>query len=695
MFTFAAATRTIFSRMKKCILLIFVCLYALGTQGQQEVDSTRVLGEVTVTGYRYDRSISEVPLALAVLDQRSLNRFSNTSFLPAVNTVAGVRMEERSPGSYRFSIRGSLLRSPFGVRNVKMYWNGLPLTDAGGNTYLNLIDFQAVKSLEIIKGPGASLYGAGTGGVVLLNNSIEATSNVQLSSLWGSYGLQRYQAGVQAGTTNLKAKIQYAHQQADGYRDHTSMRRDALNAEVVQALNTRSALTSTIFYTDLFYETPGGLTKTQYEENPRQARLNAEALNASVSNKTFYVGLTHDYQWNEHWSTRTGLYGSQSDFKNPTFFNYEKRKESNLGGRMENQFVFNTAHINGKILFGAEYQHFFSPIQVSNNDQGSMGTQVLSDDELTANQLLGFVQGEIELPKKLFITVGGSVNFLKYGFVRYAPSPANQQRKFDPVFSPRLALLKRIKPSLSIYASVSQGFSPPSLAEVRPSTNAYNDELKPEHGTSYEAGIKGSTLREKITFDVALYNFGLKETIVIQRTPEGQDYFINAGETSQRGLEATARWIPLSNAAGLISSFALWSSYTYNHYRFEDYVNDGADYSGNKLTGVAPTIVVAGMDLTIRSAFYWNITANYTDHIPLNDANSVYAAEYFLLGSRLGYVTHSKKLPIEFFIGIDNALDKKYSLGNDLNARGGRFFNAAADRNYYGGIKANLVFKKE
>jgi iron complex outermembrane receptor protein len=50
-------------------------------------------------------------------------------------------MEERSPGSYRLNIRGSSLRSPFGVRNVKIYYNNIPFTDPGGNTYLNSLAF--------------------------------------------------------------------------------------------------------------------------------------------------------------------------------------------------------------------------------------------------------------------------------------------------------------------------------------------------------------------------------------------------------------------------------------------------------------------------------------------------------------------------------------------------------------------------
>ena len=60
-------------------------------------------------------------------------------------------MDERSPGSYRLNIRGSSLRSPFGVRNVKIYYDGIPFTDPGGNTYLNQLGFYNIQSVEILK----------------------------------------------------------------------------------------------------------------------------------------------------------------------------------------------------------------------------------------------------------------------------------------------------------------------------------------------------------------------------------------------------------------------------------------------------------------------------------------------------------------------------------------------------------------
>src|SRR5687767_769577 len=213
----------------------FVCFVSVTSAIAQDpvaIDSAKILNEVVIQAYAYKRPAEEVPAAVAVVSQKDFERFSNSTLLPTANTIPGVRMEERSPGSYRFSIRGSLLRSPFGVRNVKVYWNGLPFTDGGGNTYLNLLDFNSVGRMEIIKGPGGSLYGAGTGGVVLLQNPSSKENNLQFSAMAGSYGLRRYLLSGEKHSKKNDVWFQYAHQESDGYREQTAMRRDALNGDL-------------------------------------------------------------------------------------------------------------------------------------------------------------------------------------------------------------------------------------------------------------------------------------------------------------------------------------------------------------------------------------------------------------------------------------------------------------------------------
>jgi len=671
--------------------LFLFCCAALSAHGQDTLrrDSSNLLSEVVVKAFAYNRTLKETPVSLGLVGQRELNRFSPVNILSAVNAVPGVRMEERSPGSYRFSIRGSTIRSPFGVRDVKFYWNGLPLTDGGGNTYLNLLDFDVFGRAEIIKGPGASLYGAGTGGVVLLTSPLAVQRQLQFSTSGGSFGLQRYQASAVVGGTRKKFFFNYAHQQSDGYRQQTAMRRDALHLEGNIRVAAQSTLQTSLFYTDLFYQTPGGLTATQYAADPHQARppskttFGAVQQQAAIYNKTIFGGLVYETQWNKHASTRAGLYQSYTDYTNPSILNYERRTEYNFGGRTDTQFSVDREGWQGKFTAGAEWQHFYSPLTDYGNRRG-VKDSVQTDDRLTSNIVLFFVQAEAALPHQFYLTAGGSVNLLRYQFNRLAGLPPGQQaRKFDPVFSPRVALLKKFSESLSAFASVSKGFSAPSLAEVRPSSGVYNNSLSPEQGINYETGLRGK-LWNALSFDMALYDFEMSQAIVSENIGA---YYVNAGNTSQKGWETYLSW-QSARGPGLVSSTRLWGSYTLAHYRFVNYAQNGVNYSGKQWTGTAPNTLVAGGDFYFQNNFYWNLTASWTDRIPLNDANSAYAADYFLLGSRVGWRSPAgKKTLIEIFGGVDNALNQKYSLGNDLNAAAGRYFNAAATRNFYVGLK--------
>lgn len=676
--------------------LVLGTLVSAQDKNEIQKDTVYELNEVVVEAYEHERPLLELPAAIGVVSKQRFERFDPTSFLSAFNTITGVRMEERSPGSYRISIRGSTLRSPFGIRNVKVYWNDMPFTDPGGNTYLNLLDLSSVGQVEIIKGPGGSLYGAGTGGVILLKSPKAkfGENKFGFSSTGGSFGLLRYAVNAQSGTENANVLVQYSHQQSDGYREQTKMTRDVMQVQGSFRAGERRTVNATVLYADLYYQTPGGITKAQYDENPKQARqpggpfAGAVEQKAAIRNKTFYGGLSQDYQWNNRWSNATSLYGSFTQFENPFIFNYERRTELNFGGRTNTQYDFE----KGKLNFGAEFQHGFSPINVYDNNGGITGN-LQNSDEITSVSSLIFSQLELFLPAKFFLTAGASLNFSQIQYTRLSETPPFQkEKKFDPIISPRLALLKKLNDAVAVYGSVSRGFSPPTVAELYPSTATFNNKLNPEKGTSYEIGLRGK-LFNNLQFDMTGYSFKLNETIVVQYTLGGENYFINAGKTNQDGVELTLSWKKAHDAASFISDFGVWISCTLNHYRFADYVQDSVRYSGSKLTGVPPTVVVSGIDVGVARGFYCNLTATYTDKIPLNDANTIFSDPFVLLNAKAGYRKDSGKFPFGIFVGVNNALDEKYSLGNDLNAAGNRYFNAAPPANFYIGFTASIVQK--
>ncbi len=161
------------------------------------VPSVNSLSELVVQSYQTERQLIEQAAPISVVRPEDLARFNEGSIVQSFNTKPGVRIEERAPASYRISIRGSALRSPFGVRNVKVYWNDIPFTSPDGTTPLNLLDLSNIQTAEIIKGPAGSIYGAGTGGVVSLeSNQRIQKDQAEASLLVGDYGLQKYRVAV-------------------------------------------------------------------------------------------------------------------------------------------------------------------------------------------------------------------------------------------------------------------------------------------------------------------------------------------------------------------------------------------------------------------------------------------------------------------------------------------------------------------
>ncbi len=683
--------------MKKFITLL-LCLQSLWLYAQ-EADSVKILQEVTIRSYEANRPILQVPASVGLVMNTDLQRFSNTTLVSAVNNIPGIRMEERSPGSYRFSIRGSSLRSPFGVRNVKVYWNELPLTDPGGNTYLNQLDANAVSQIEIIKGPGSSLYGAGTGGVLLLTTPQPEKESILMASwMGGSYGLSNYQVALSQGNENTSHYVGYQHQQSDGYREQTRMVRDQLNSTFKFSFSDKEALETAIFYTDLYYQTPGGLTEAEYTTNPRQARPGAGnqpgavAQQAGVSLRSFYTGVSHVYHFSKNLNNRTGVYGNFVQFNNPAIRNYERRLEQNFGARTVTDFSAMIQGWKATLKGGGEFQHGYSPVKNYKNLGGYAGL-LQSDEEIRTLQYSVFGQGEFS--KDNWIITGGlSANWVSYDLLQLNKAPAVEQAvNYDPVVTPRIALLRKINNAFSVYGNMSWGFSPPTLAEVRPSNGVFNTTLKPEKGTQIELGGKGYFANRKIFVEATIYHSALDETIVVRRAEDGADYFVNAGATNQNGLELLLNWQPETSST-FLPFIKLWTGLTFNQYEFKDYIKDNVSYSGNQLTGTPKKVMTGGVDLRFAKGFYLNLTANHTAEIPLNDANTVFAKSYTLLGAKAGYKNQlGKSMPIELFAGADNLLDEKYSLGNDLNAAGGRYYNAAPTRNFFFGLKLGFDFQ--
>jgi iron complex outermembrane recepter protein len=677
-----------------CFVVVLFFPFFCFAQQDQPSDSSKTLNEVTVKAYEQNRKLIDVAAPVSITGQSQLKRFGNNSILPALNITPGVRMEERSPGSYRLNIRGSSLRSPFGVRDVKIYLNEIPLTDPSGNTYLNQLSFYNFNSVEIIKGPASSLYGAGTGGAMLIHTLPDTwRSGIAVDYTTGSFSNNNININVKAGNEDHQNSFNYSHQTSNGYRVQTKMHKDVFSWESKLKVSDRQSLHAYMLYSDFYYQTPGGLTLAQYTANPKQARPQAGTQPSAVQNKAaiyqkiFIAGFSNEYRFNEQWQNTTSVYGSYTDFTNPGIRVYEYRKEPHFGGRTVFTYKKQIAQTNLQFNFGAEAQKGFFNTKDFGNKSGVADSLQL-DNNINLWQYMVFAQADIKFRHGWIVTAGVSFNKSSVQFINLLSRPATtQQRTFENKLPPHLAVLKKITRNISVYGSMARGFSTPTVSEMLRSDGLFGTSLQPQDGMDYELGTRGSLLHGKLNFDINGFLFRLKNTIVQRIDNFGVFYYVNAGSTRQNGIEYYLSYELAGHPDRFINSAKVWISHAWHDFHYKSFKQVNNDFTGKQLPGVPPHTIISGLDIASKAGIYLNVTYNYSDPIYLNDANTDHATSFNLVSARLGYRKEfHQKIRMEIFTGADNLFDTRYSLGNDINAAAGRYYNAAPGRNYYAGV---------
>ena len=652
------------------------------------------LSAVTVTAFESERPLLEQSAAVVTVSERDFSRFNEISPVNAFNQKAGVRIEERAPASYRVSIRGSSLRSPFGVRNVKVYWNEVPFTSPDGTTALNLLDLSNIRTSEIVKGPSGSIYGAGNGGAISLFSQPNLSENrISTDFLAGDFGLSRFRLGLSQQVGNGGIEASYVSQKSDGYREHSAVDRQVFQLGGYFPVSEKQEIRTQLLISDLDYQIPGALNADQLAADPRQARPGSINQNSSISQQSVLLSLGHLYRFSEKTSNNTTVYLNTNNFENPFILDYKKELGFGYGARTK--FTHETK-LGGqalRLIAGAEFQNAITDAQNFGNRAGKADT-VRFADKLRTYQGFFFQQAELNLTEKLLVTLGLSENFSGYEIDRQIDAAGGrtglQTRTFDPIVVPRVALNYRLNPFSSVYGSISSGFSPPTIDEVRTNEGSLNLDLEAEKGVNYEIGYRLG--KEKFNLELIAYYLKLDETITTFTNDNGVVLFRNAGSTDQKGIEASLDYAILRNASGFIKDFLVGTAYTGQFFTFVDYKKQTNDFSGNDLTGVPPHNLVSRLDIRTRPGIYLNFTHQFTEKIPLNDANTVFQESYDLVNLRAGWVKSLGNFDLELFAGVDNLLDESYSLGNDLNAFGGRFYQPAPTRNWYGGVKIGLNY---
>ncbi|GJM33774.1 MAG: outer membrane protein [Saprospiraceae bacterium] len=635
---------------------------------------------------------------IATINGNQLARDNEVSITPALNRIAGVFMHSGSLNTNRITIRGIGNRSPFSTTKIRAYLDDIPLTTGVGETTIEDIDLSLLDQVQVWKGPTGSTYGAGLGGMIHLQTKSQeqaAPTSVKYTSSFGSYGLvkQVIDANPVSKNGHFNVHVNYANLHSDGYRDNNEYDRETFTILGKAAIGPANQSTAFLNYTKLKAFIPSSLNLDDYKNNPSQAAFTWGQVKGFEDYEKVLIGLSNASllfkKGRAAIRNTTSLFTTYRSNYESTPFNILRENNQAIGARTKFTYDRQGKSDLPNLTLGGEV--FFENYNWQTYaTQGGQLDTLMSDNQERRRYFNLFVETHYELGNQFFTTVGVNLNQTHYTlrdfFLRNGD--LSDDYTFDLIPSPRLGLGYHLHPRVTLFATVSHGFSPPTLEETLAPDGSINPDIQPEKGWNFEIGSRGKYLGRKLSFDVSVYTMKIKDLLVARRTAQDQFVGINAGKTTHNGLEAYLQY----HVSGFNSPLSIFASYAYSDYRFDEFVDGENDYSGNDLTGTPPHLFSAGIDYRPKMGFYGNINFQYTDALPLRDDNSVYSKASKVMNAKIGYfLTLWKHLQIDLHAGINNLLDEKYASMFLINAGsfGGsapRYYYPGLPRNYYGGI---------
>lgn len=648
---------------------------------------------------------SQVITPTTTVTSEALQQQSPVALVDALNQTAGVYIQSGAINTNRITIRGVGSRTLYGTNKIKAYFNGIPITNGVGETALDVYDPEDLQSIEVIKGPKATLYGTNLGGTLLLNSKKPKTEglSVRNSTTVGSFGLFKNSISSDFSNADFTLHFAYDHLEMDGYRDNSQYNKNSYFLNSSFRLNDNTRISVLLNHTNYRAEIPSSIGKTDYLENPSKAAFTWSKAKGYEDDKQNLAGINLTHEFSKKWENSTSVFYSYSDHYEPRPFNILDEFTAGVGLRTVFTNSFDFLGRKAEWHFGTElYQdeyHWktFENRYGSNNGNGSLQGILLSDNQENRTQLNVFSTITLPVLEKVTLQFGMNYNKTTYDFqdeFNLQEADKSAKRKFDDIVAPNVNLTYQLNPQQQLFANVSYGFNYPSLEETLTPEGVVNPEISPEKGYNYEIGSDAYFFKKRWHILASYYILDIKDLLVAERVGDDQYIGRNAGRTLHQGLEISTDYkVFITNGFNVMP----YVNASFNWHRFKEFVNEDIDYSDNKLTGVPNASLASGIALNFNKLSLF-MNHLYVGEMPMNDSNSLYSDAYNLLNIKLNYSGRLfKTLDFRVNFGINNLADTKYASSILINATGfnnsePRYYYPGNPRNYYGGVMLNYHF---
>ena len=645
-----------------------------------------------------------------IISDYEINR-NNPAFIEqSLNTMAGVQVEKRSQlGGQRIILRGYGNDQKFNNWGIKMYWNNIPLTGADGVTILDDVNFGLINHIDVIKGPAATLYGGGTGGVVRFYTKPETKKGTSISQQFntGSFGLFQTSTSATNVGENHSITANYNHIGSDGYRPHGKSIKNFYNVNGEIKLNENQKLTLLASHGNSLEQISGQISFDDYYNGIDNGNFAYIRRNAKTKFITTRVGLGHIWNITKNLSNNTTLFytGTTSDriaagayetYSAPNYgfrsvFNFNKewedfRSQTEFGVEIQqsrsliSNYRFKSVKINEEPVLRPIYDGSY--FKYLNNQSNYFAVEKLTYKPWGVMFLAGLSLNQISYNRNDMFAIPGL--FVINGKDMYGKN-LSFDKKFDLVATPHFALQKTWKDQI-FNLSYSEGYNAPTSATAFISgLNETNDNLLAEKAKMWDFSIQGLLANTSIDYQVSLFNINIKDKLTqlrgtmnnAEQTP--YSYWANTGDQDNKGLEMSLGYVYKPNNF-FISKIQPFASYTYNDFKyskFNTFLKEHGqtagvmNYNDKNVVGVPKTKISLGVDFDTNFGLYWQNTYNYMGSVYTDFANENKVKSFGLLNSKIGYKHSFNKFDVDVFVignNLTNQINYTFMFyGNSIN----------------------------
>lgn len=696
--------------MKKLLVLLTSSLPFLGTAQEVSLDSLYIKGSSKTA--QEQKEFIKNGQSTELLTSYELDRNISSYIDQSLNTLPGVQVERRTlMGGQRITLRGYGNDQKFNNWGIKMYWNNMPLTNADGTTLLDDVDFSTINLIEVIKGPAATLYGGGVGGVVKLKSLPQNTNStsIQQNTTLGSFNYLQSITKVETGGDKFNITANYGHVESKGYRPYGANNKNFFNTYGTIKLTDSNSINFLITHANSFEQVPGQISFEDYYngiDNGNQSYIRRNAKSKIVTTR---LGVGHDWTILPELKNSTTLFYSTVDHHRIASGAYEYSITPSYGIRSVVDWNKTWGDFTSHTEFGLEIQR--TDPQISNfrfrpvNESQEPDFRPISASsyfKYKNNSSNYFVVEKLTFtPWQITFLGGVSFNTLNYsrndllalpGLINGYDKNLSFYKKFDAVATPHFALTKKWNKQI-FNLSYSEGYNAPTAATAFiAGSGLTNDHLSPEKAKMVDFSVQGLLFNSNFDYQISLYSIDITNKLTqLYNNVDDYSYWANTGNQQNKGIEISLGYTAILNGSIIkkilpFTNFAFTKN-TYKSFRtfFED---EEVDYSGNKVVGTPNTKYTFGLDFELNKGFYWQTTYNYLSEVFTDFENTNAVKGYQLLNSKIGYKKSFGKFDFNAYFLVNNITNQIHYtflfLGNNIN-------DSDRDNGYPDGVTTDIT----